>query len=243
MWDYSFMTLALLMWVPALVMWMVRPDLRGVMKRMALLSLPFAATERLFYPEYWSPPFVLDLVNRIGFGVEDILFVTALAVIASTLYAVMGGKHYRPVKAGGRRQRGEVVRRVALLLGACFGLVGLLVWWDVAMIYGACIIMAALGGVMVMGRLDLAWGSAVGALAMAGLYLGICWVLMGLHPGVFEEHWHTDEFLDRYVAGVPLEEVLYDGAAGFVATAFYHYCWGKRFSDSPVGDEVQGSKV
>ncbi|XYH98301.1 lycopene cyclase domain-containing protein [Sorangium sp. So ce1128] len=87
--KHEFLLLALLFLVPGGFTWIVRPDLRPLMKRMALASMPFAATERLFYPEYWTPKFLFDLADRIGFGVEDVLFLAGLSAFSSTAYAVV----------------------------------------------------------------------------------------------------------------------------------------------------------
>lgn len=57
-----------------------------------LLSLPFATTEWMFYPDYWAPKFLFDLVDIIGFGIEDFLFVSALGVSSSSAWFVATGK-------------------------------------------------------------------------------------------------------------------------------------------------------
>lgn len=230
LWDYSFLILSLILWVPAVAIWLGRRDLRRVIYPMALASLPFAATERLFYPDYWSPPFLFDLVNRIGFGLEDILFVVALAAVTTTIYAVVTGKQYGPVEDSeeGRERRPNIVVGAGGL-AICFGLVGLFVFLEIPMIYGSCIIMAVIGGAICAMRHDLFWPSLVGLLATTVLYFGICLGFDLILPGVFEEHWHTEDFLDLYLVGVPLEELLYAGAAGFVATCFYPFVTDQRF--------------
>lgn len=230
MWRYPFLVLSLMMWVPALPIWLGRPDLRKVIRPMALAALPFAATERLFYPEYWSPPFVLDLVNRIGFGLEDVLFVVALAAVTSTSYAVLTGSGYAPCeKARQAFSWQRSLPAVSGVLAICFALVALFVWLDIAMIYGACIIMVGMGASLCAMRRDLWWPSVVGALATTGLYFGICLTLELLLPNVFAKHWHTEKFLDLYLVGVPLEELLYAGGAGFVATCFYPFVTRQKF--------------
>lgn len=66
---YDFLVLAALCLVPGAVIAAGRPDLRPLMRRMSLASLPFAATEALSYPEYWHPRFLFDLADHIGFGI------------------------------------------------------------------------------------------------------------------------------------------------------------------------------
>jgi len=80
--KYNFLILSLLFWIPGVGAYFARPDLRRAMKRSVLCSLPFAFSEFLFYPEYWTPTFLFDLGVRLGFGIEDFLFVSALAASA-----------------------------------------------------------------------------------------------------------------------------------------------------------------
>ncbi len=84
--TYDFLTLALLFLAPGALAWAWRPDLRPWMWRSALAALPFAATERLFYPTYWSPHFLFGLITKIGFGLEDLIFLAGLASFTTTAY-------------------------------------------------------------------------------------------------------------------------------------------------------------
>ena len=86
---YDFLLLALLFCLPPLLIAAARADLRPLKRRAALLALPFALTERFFYPEYWSPTFLFDLIDQLGFGIEDLLFVAAFGAFAATAYPAL----------------------------------------------------------------------------------------------------------------------------------------------------------
>ena len=90
--EYNFLILTLIFWIPGILIYALRFDLRRIIHLMAAFSLPFALTEWLFYPEYWEPTFIFDLIHVFGFGIEDILFVTGLAAFTSTVYAFFSGK-------------------------------------------------------------------------------------------------------------------------------------------------------
>lgn len=222
--EYSFLVLCLVLAVPAVVVWLWRPDLRVVMRRMALASIPFAFTERLFYPDYWAPKFLFDLVNVIGFGIEDVLFVTALAAFSSTAWAVTARRRF--VGAGARAP----LKAALGVLGACFAIVGVVAALGIPMIYGAPVIMTVMGAGMCVARPDL-WRPSLGGAAVTTIvYTGACGLLMALIPQVFELDWNSDKFLNIFVLGIPLEELLYASTAGFVATAFYPFVTGDRFA-------------
>jgi hypothetical protein len=223
--SYDFLALSLLFLVPGALVWTLRPDLRRVIRRMAVMAIPFAFTESWFYPEYWEPRFLFDLADRIGFGIEDLLFVVGLAAFTSTAYAAVTGTRY---VSDGDRQRTEIVRRVAMILGATFLLVGAAVLLDVPMIYAAPPIMLAVAAVLVGLRRDLLVVGAVGALVSTLVYGVLCWLFLVLFPDAFASTWHTEQFLNIFVLGLPLEEILYALGAGAAASVVYPFVFGER---------------
>ncbi len=219
---HDFLVLALLFCVPPALLALGRPDLRPRLCRGALLALPFALTERFFYPEYWSPRFLFDLVDVLGFGVEDLLFVAAFGAFAVSADVAVSGS--RLVPDGPRR--GPLA--VALALG---GLIAAAVALHAA---GAPMYVATVGveaaGVAccVLARRDLALPALRGGLVVAAVYGLVCLAFEALLPGVFARVWHTEGLIDRAVAGVPLEELLYGGVSGALATVALPTLAGER---------------
>ncbi|MFP2925562.1 lycopene cyclase domain-containing protein [Pyxidicoccus sp. 3LG] len=222
---YEFLVLSLLFLVPGSCFWLARPDLRPLMKRAAGMSLPFAATEWLFYPEYWTPRFLFGLADRIGFGLEDVLFVVGLGAFASSAYAVMFRR--TPVA------RGEPVARPWLRAAGAFavamGVTGVLLVAGVPILYASVATMVSISAALLLARPDLRTPSLLGALVSAGIYLGLCLVFAALVPGVFERTWRPGLLLRGRLLGVPLDEVLYGLGAGFAATAVPAWAFGWRF--------------
>jgi hypothetical protein len=221
--THSFLVLSIVLAIPGALVWGFRADLRPVIHRMMLASIPFALTERLFYPEYWKPEFLFDLVNVIGFGIEDLLFVMGLAAFSSTAWAVVS----RQTLAAGEARAS--LRNALALLAACFLVVGLVAIVEIPMIYGAPVIMTVFGGGICIVRRDLWWPSLGGAIVTTLVYTSACLLLMLLIPRVFELDWNSDKFLNIFVWGIPLEELLYAATSGFIATAFYPFVTGARF--------------
>ncbi|WP_437530868.1 lycopene cyclase domain-containing protein [Sorangium sp. So ce726] len=231
--SHEFLLLSLLFLLPGAVIWLARPDLRPVMKRMALASLPFAATERLFYPRYWAPKFLFDLADRIGFGIEDVLFVVGLSGFSSTVYAVVFRRAPVPCAAPGARPWRRAGAAIALVIAVA----GALLAAGVPVLYASVAAMA--GGAAVLGALrgDLLVPGLLGALLSAALYLGLCLVFAALVPSVFERTWRPSALLPgRALLGVPLDEILYGLGAGFAATVFPAWAFGFRYAKAlPVG--------
>lgn len=223
---YDFLLLALLFCLPPLLIAAARADLRPLMRRAALLALPFALTERFFYPDYWSPTFLFDLIHHIGFGIEDLLFVAAFGAFSATAYPALARRQI--VAAGPPRPRlaaaliaGSIA--TALLLHA----VGLSMYG--ATITAELVTLAA----MLRLRRDLTVPALVGGLFVTAIYALIGLVYAAMLPGIFDRVWHTEALFDRSVAGIPLEELLYGLVSGALATAALPAVTGQRYLREP----------
>ncbi|HEU4405813.1 MAG TPA: lycopene cyclase domain-containing protein [Polyangiaceae bacterium] len=228
---YDFLALALLCLAPGALAWALRPDLRPAMARSALAALPFAPTERLFYPTYWSPRFLFDLVETIGFGVEDLIFLAGLAAFTTAAYPFAFRRALVPRgPPSARRAFARAGAVVALTLGAGLALVAL----GLPAIYACLAAMAGAALAVVLRRPDLLAPSLLGGLVSALVYGAICLLYEALFPGVFRRVWHTEHFLGRFLLGLPLEELLYGWAAGSAASAFAPFAFGFGFAPRPT---------
>ena len=227
--EYSFFTLSLILAIPGAVVFASRRDLRPMIGWLSLASIPFAWTELLFYPDYWKPRFLFDLIDVLGFGIEDVMFVVGLAAFASTSWAFVSRQTLEPLARAQDVSARVKLARALGLLALCFGCVGGFWAADVAMIYAAPVIMFALGAVILAMRPDL-WRAAFGgALITTLVYSGVCLLLAAIIPQVFQLDWNTEKFLNIFILGIPLEEVLYAAASGFIATLFYPWATSQRY--------------
>lgn len=224
--TWNFLTLALLFALPGILIGAARPDLRRVIACVMPFSLPFACTEFLFYPSYWEPAFLFDLGRHIGFGIEDIIFVTGLAAFTTTAYACACKRAYAPLGSIAFR---SCCIRALWLFGLTGALLLVLLEAGIPVIYSSCLVMAAAALAVFLQRPDLIVPSLLGGGISAATYFMLCLVATGLMPGIFKNIWHTEKFLNIFITGVPLEELLYGFSSGFVATAFYPYVYGRRF--------------
>jgi hypothetical protein len=228
--SYNFLWLSLLLAVPGAVVFLARPDLRRVMGLGVLCALPFAFTEFLFYPAYWEPRFLFDMGRRLGFGLEDFIFVAGLGAFTSTAYAFLTGSRYQ----GPPTSFKAALRRSLRILLPTFALVALVALVGIPMIYGAIAIMLLFSAGVCALRKDLTLPALTGALLVMVVYGVLCLFYGRLFPGVFKLTWHTEKFLNLFLLGVPLEELLYGFAAGAAATVFYPYITHQRLVRSPI---------
>jgi hypothetical protein len=224
--TYEFLVLSLLFLAPGVVIGLMRPDLRPLMRTTALASLPFATTEWLFYPVYWAPKFLFDLADRIGFGLEDILFNVGLGAFCSTAYAFAFRR--TPVPCGAPVRP---VRRAAGAIALVLAVTGLLLALGVPILYAAVAAMVSVTSGLLVMRPDLRAPSLLGAMVSAAIYLSLCLVFAAIVPSVFERTWRPSVLLPGKLFGVPLDEILYGLGAGFAGTAFP--AWALGFTYHP----------
>lgn len=228
MMTYRFLVFALLFLMPGAAVFLIRQDLRRVMGIMALFAIPFAFTEFLFYPRYWEPVFLFDLVNILGFGIEDIIFVVGLASFTSTAYAFVFRKGYEPAPGASIR---DALQLGMSFLVVVFAGVLVLVLLSVEMIYGSVLIMLLAYCFIIFRRRDLAIPGILGGAVSLVVYTLLCWAIMVIYPSIFKLTWHTEQFLNIFILGVPLEEIMYAAAAGLIATVFYPFIFRLSFND------------
>jgi hypothetical protein len=225
--EYNFLILCALFALPAACVFALRPDLRKILALTIPASIPFAATEFLFYPSYWRPKFLFDLADRIGFGIEDVLFVTSLGALTSTLYPFATRRSIELPRVPARRK--ELVQKAALVVAAALVATAILHVLGVRMIYGCCWIMAGVTAAVLAIRRDLVAPAFTGAALTTLVYGALCLALAGIVPDVFDLAWNTEKFSNVFVLGVPLEELLYAASTGAVGTVFYPYVTGAKF--------------
>jgi hypothetical protein len=224
--KYDFLILSLIFLIPGAVIFILRKDLRATIKKMSLISLPFAFAEKLFYPSYWEPNFLLDLGNRLGFGLEDFIFVVSLASFTSTVYAFSFGKRYLKNNI---ENPGLFLIRIFFISLSVIVLIVLSVWINIPAIYSSVFTMIAVPLIIILKRHDLLAPGILGGILSAFVYFILCLVFNMIYPGIFEKIWHTHLLLNKFKMGVPLEELIYGFGAGFCATIIYPYIFNYKF--------------
>ena len=225
--NYPFLVLCILLFIPAFATGFFRRDMIRHMVRMSLVSLPFAFTEFMFYPDYWDPPFLFDAAARFGFGLEDFLFVAALGALAIGLYPALARKQLQTVRL---QTTPQSLLKIAMLTGAA--LLAAATGWVAGFpaIYTGLAIMITIPSVLLLASRPELWRHAwkSGAASMIA-YVGVCVALELILPGTFSRYWHTGDLLNVFAGPLPVEELLYGFSAGFAAAVIYPFAFGLEF--------------
>ena len=79
--PYSYLVGVMIFWVAWLVCAALGKAYRSEMRWGTLIAAPFALTSLLFVPQYWTPPSLFDLDQKIRVGIEDFLWAAAVGGI------------------------------------------------------------------------------------------------------------------------------------------------------------------
>lgn len=227
--KYNFLVLTLMCAVPAFLFPFIRKDLIKPAIICALCALPFGTTEFMFYPEYWQPKFLFDLADKVGFGIEDFIFVAALAVIAFTAYPFLFNKRLKHKNgSGGLKQR---IFKAVLIIGTSLACAFAFHKAAFPLIYASMIIMICVSTLpMLIWRRDLLLPAIFGALLTSGIYFLICVLYSFVYSGVFENVWRSASISGfRLIRGIPIEEPAYAFACGFAAAFFYPFIASAKY--------------
>lgn len=225
--QYNFFILSILFLLPGGLIYWLRKDLRKVMQVLALCSLPFAFTEFLFYPTYWEPKFLFDLIDVLGFGIEDLLFVIGLSGFTSTSYAFVF--HKTLIQKTNRGKLSPSQRVCLFFVIVCIAIL-ILVRLQVHLIYGAPLLMSILSAFIFVRRKDLILPGFLGAILSTIMYALLCYTLISIYPNIFQLTWHTEKFVNQTWLGLPAEELVYAFTSGAIASIFYPYVFSFKYS-------------
>lgn len=224
--KYDFLALCLIMSVFTLPLLILRRDLRPAMLFTALLALPFAFTEPLFFPSYWEPTFLLGLGKKLGFGIEDFLFVMILGVLGSGLWPLVSGFYL----ARQPKQTAKLKSTLIVLSLFSAGIVILFLLLNIHALYAAYSAMLLFTAFVCIRRPALIAHAAGGALTLLIAYSSACKSLELLYDGIFREVWHTSGFIGTFVLGIPIEECIYALLAGATAAVLYPFMTGRHYA-------------
>jgi hypothetical protein len=248
--TYDFLLLCLIMALPAVPLLVLRRDLWPAQRFGMLVALPFAFAEPLFYPSYWQPAFLFNLGARLGFGIEDFLFVSILAILGTSLWPWLG--RFRLKESSAEKQSFSCSKpqrwkqscmpllKALLYAGLLPGAVVIgFMMLNIHALYASYAAMLAFTILVCIRRPDLTRHAAGGALAMLITYWAACLLLGIIYDGIFQRVWHSSGFIGIFILSVPIEECIYALLAGAAAAVIYPFVTQRYYEKMPRrGDQI-----
>jgi hypothetical protein len=192
----------------------------------SLLAVPFAFTAFLFIPEYWSPPSLFDWAQRYGISIEDVLWSAAVGGIASALSEIVFHERLEGARSQFRKDRYYPLV-VAIAVVVVLELV-----WPARSIYNMMIAFTAGAILIAWTRPDLIGRMLRGAAVFAAVYALLFVYFLALYRDFIQRYYNTEHLLGIYVAGIPIEELLFAFTGGAIWAVMYEYVQGYRLASA-----------
>jgi hypothetical protein len=220
--HYSYLVGALIFDLAWLACYLVGKNYRAEIRWGTLISAPLALTSILFVPQYWTPPSLFNLDQKIRVGIEDFLWAAAVGGIASVVAEILLKERLSVIRKAARK------RHFAPFVVVVVVFIALELWHRDKTIYNTIIAFAIGAVVIAYLRSDLIPTMLIGALSFTALYFVLFLVVLLLYPDFVHRYYNIAHLLGIYVRGVPIEELLFAGTGGAIWSVAYEYVQGYR---------------
>jgi Lycopene cyclase len=222
--HYSYLVGVLIFWAAWILCSIIGQSYRAEIRWGTLIAAPLALTSLLFVPQYWTPPSLFNLDQRIRVGIEDFLWAAAVGGIASVVGELLLKEKLATLRSQPRQRH---YAPFALLVVVFLALE---LWHPNKTMYNTIAAFAA-GAVMIAFlRSDLVPLMVVSALSFTALYFFLFLGLLFLYPEFVRRFYNIPNLLGIYVLGVPIEELLFAATGGAIWSVAYEYVEGYRLS-------------
>jgi len=220
--HYSYLVGVLIFGAAWLACYLIGKSYRAEIRWGTLISAPMALTSILFVPQYWTPPSLFDLDQRVRVGIEDVLWAAAVGGIASVVAEILLKERLSALRKGVRK------RHFVPFIVVVVVFVVLQLWHPGKTIYNTIIAFAIGTAAIAVLRSDLIPTMVTGALSFALLYFALFLIFLLLYPGFIQRYYNIPNLLGIYILGVPIEELLFAATGGAIWSVAYEYVQGYR---------------
>ncbi len=220
--HYSYLVGVLIFGAAWVACYLLGKKYRAEIRWGTLIAAPMALTSLLFVPQYWTPPSLFNLDQKIRVGIEDVLWAAAVGGIASVVAEILLKERLSAIRKAARK------RHFAPFVVVVVVFIALEFWHPGKTIYNTIIAFAVGALVIAYLRSDLVPTMLTGALSFALLYFALFLIFLFLYPGFIQRYYNIPNLLGIYVLGVPIEELLFAGTGGAIWSVAYEYVQGYR---------------
>jgi hypothetical protein len=220
--HYSYLVGVALFWIAWLVCFIAGSQYRSEIRWGTLIAAPMALTSLLFVPQYWTPPSLFNLDQKIRVGIEDFLWAAAVGGMAAAIGEVSLKEKLQVL----RKSRHTRHYLPAVIVVASFVALEL---WHPGKTMLNCIVAFAVGDIVIAFlRSDLIELMIVGAFNFTVLYFFLFVCVLSLYPEFVDRYYNHPNLLGIYIAGVPIEELMFAATGGALWSVAYEYVYGYR---------------
>jgi hypothetical protein len=225
--HYAYLVGAGIFWIAWIICFIVGKPYRPHIRWGTLIAAPMALTSILFVPQYWTPESLLSLDKKIRVGIEDFLWAAAVGGIA----AVLGEVIVKDKLAALRSSRHQRHYAPFIFVAALFVV---LEFVRNNTMDNTIISFAAGALVLAYLRPNLLPLMVTSTVNFSILYFVLFLAVLALYPEFVTRFYNRPKLLGIYLAGVPIEELLFAATGGAIWSVAYEYVHGYRLEAAGV---------
>ncbi len=216
------------------IIYLFKKDFRKDMLKMSWITMPFGLTEPLYVPEYWYPPSLFNLAEKIGFDIESLIFSFAIGGIGTVLYNLIFRRSLAEIPRTDRdHQRHRLHLYILLMPIVLFVILALST--SLNHIYCGIIAMFFGGLSTLYCRPDLIGKIWVGGILFTVLYFLFFGSILLFYSQYVELYWNFDNLTHILILGIPIEELLFAYTFGMYWSGLYeHLYWRKLIEPKTI---------
>lgn len=210
---------SLLLFAVWILIWLCKPGARKELFWVSFFTLFLGFTEPLFVPEYWNPPSLFNLAQRIGFDIESFIFCFAIGGIGAVIYELFFPVTHERVRKKKQQPRSPLlwvaVSSPILFFPPLHFLTNLnpIYSASIAVFFGSLAILAF--------RKDLWRKSIGGGVIFLSLYFVFFFVFTKMYPTIVSQVWNLSALSGILILGVPVEELFFALSFGMFWSSVY----------------------
>jgi len=223
--KYTYFVFCLLFFIPWLLLYFHRKDLRKEMLFMSiLLAFGSLITGYLFWTiDWWRPETIT--ATRVGF--EDFILGFANGGIAAVIYEEIYRTHFIKRKAAKKNYYPYVI------IFSFIFFISFLFWgFNINSFTASSVSMIITTLLIFFLRKDLIIDSIISGLLMMIISIPIYLILIKVSPGWVEHTWLFNSISGIKFLGIPIEDLIFYLLFGFVTGPFYEIWQGYRLKKS-----------
>jgi lycopene cyclase-like protein len=226
--HYAYLVGTIIFWIAWVVCFAIGKKYGSEMRWGTMIACPTALTSFLFVPQYWTPESLFNLDQRIRVGIEDFLWAAAVGGIA----AIAGEICLREKLAALRKSR-HVRHYWPFILVAV--LLTILEFWHPHKTMVNVIVSGTAGAFLLAWlRRDLIPLMLTSTASFTALYFLLFRCVLFLYPQFVQRFYNLANLLGIYVAGIPIEELMFAATFGALWSVAYEYVHGYRLEAAGV---------
>jgi len=168
-----------------------------------------------------DPPSILNLIERIGFGVESILFGFFVAGISAVIFEVIERQKTIKIKGDHKKHIFPYLFLISLYIFLEF-------IFPTKTIYNLIFSLLITSIIIMFRRSDLIKQIIVSGLFFSLVYFSLFYIFNQLFPTYINDIYSLENFWGISVLGVPIEEIMFAFTVGACWSTFFEFIKGYR---------------